>query len=104
MKYYSDVTKLFYDSAEKCQADEKRLLEARAKDEAEAKAKAEKRAARAKDVEAAYQMMQEAAANYNKLVAEFIKDYGSFHMTWSNTNNADDLGMNNLARSLFKFF
>ena len=71
MKYYSEITRKTYDSAEACE-----------------KAEAEVEAARAKEVEDAYQSYLDAqkVANeknkeYKKLLDAFLKDYGYYHST-----------------------
>lgn len=74
MKFYSEETKKFYDSAEACQEDE---VKVKAEKEAAAVRAAqlkEERASRAKEVE-------DALAHANELLNNFVKDYGSFHYT-----------------------
>lgn len=81
MKFYSEKTKKFYDTYEECVKIEDELLQ---KERAEAKRKAELekgRAAAAKEVEAAFKAADEAAKKRDKLLNEFVKNYGSFHMT-----------------------
>lgn len=71
MKFYSEVTKKIYDS-------EKELLEA---EKALNKSKDE-RAARAKEVNDAFKVAQEAQKKASQLLSAFIKDYGSFKTTF----------------------
>ena len=83
MRYFSDVTRKFYESEKEAleaeQAHEREQVEA-----AEKAAKlAEERKASAKKVEDAYRAVIEAQTEYNKLRREFIDKYGSFHMTFS---------------------
>lgn len=81
MKYYGELTRQLYDSIEAC---EKAETEHKQKiDEAEAKKKAltETRAKRAKEIEELYKALTAAQEAYNKALAAFVKDYGSFHMT-----------------------
>lgn len=105
MRYYSDITKLFYDSEAKCAEDEQRLLKARADEKAAAEKKATERATRAKEIEAAYQAVKDATKHYNELLSAFIEDYGSFHMSWSSPEDAEDEDVfSALAHALVKFF
>ena len=88
MKYYSEITRKTYDSAEACEKAEAEVEAARVEKEAAAKKKSEERAARAKEVEDAYQSYLDAqkVANeknkeYKKLLDAFLKDYGYYHST-----------------------
>lgn len=90
MKYYSDVTKKIYDSAEACSEAEAKAIEAKkAADEAEAKRKAERKV-RADAVDAAYKAAVEANKNYRALLKDFVKDYGSYHVSY-NGDGVDDI-------------
>ena len=77
MKYFSEKTKKTYDTEEACLAAEKELDEAAAKKE-ELLAKRKERAA---EIEEAYKAVLEASKIYRAKLNEFVKDYGSFHMT-----------------------
>lgn len=86
MKIYSEKTKKFYDSTEACLAAEdkydakERETKAKLGKEAEAqKALAKARADKAKEVEQAF-------THANDLLKDFIKEYGSFHYTFSDTS------------------
>lgn len=88
MRYYSDVCNKVYDTeAELAKAEaevaEKKAAAEKAKKEKELalKAKNEKRAERAKAVEDAYKKSVEARKNYEKVLADFCKDYGAYHTT-----------------------
>lgn len=81
MRYYSDITKKFYDTQDEC-----------VKAEAEAKQKADKekyekekavaeRKARAQEVEDARKAMVAAQSKYRELLEAFIKTYGSYHLS-----------------------
>lgn len=100
MKYVSEITKKAYDSEKECLAAEKEFKE---KQEA-AKAKKEKiaaeRTARAKEVEEAYKVAVNASNAYREKLNAFIKDYGSYHMTYSNTRDL----VNDVFESVFRFF
>ena len=89
MKYYSEKLNVLFD-------DEKALV--KAEDEHDTRVAAEKakqeqlantRKERAKAIEESYKKVVEARNEYKKLVDEFIKDYGSFHMSVKSNNLAD---------------
>ena len=79
MKYYSDKTKKIYDTVEQLQAAEKKYDEAHA---AEIK-KAEERKKRAAEVSEARKELANAQKKYNDLLNKFVKDYGSYHETYT---------------------
>ena len=66
----------------------------------EEKLKKEQRAKRAKEVEEAYKAVIEANKVFNEKRNAFIKDYGSYHMTYSNTQDT----INDIFETVFKFF
>lgn len=84
MKYYSEKTRGFYETEEELKAAEK------AKDE-EILAEKEKRNARAKRAKE----VEEAYLNYQKLLKEFIKDYGSYHMSIKDDRSLFDMFFDN---------
>lgn len=96
MRYYSDITKCIYDTKEECQKAEE-TKKAQALKEKEA---SEKRAARAKEVEAAYHAAVEASQKYEEMLNEFLNEFGSFHMTWSNPKSNTLVGARSLAKAL----
>lgn len=77
MRYYSDVCHKLFDSQEELQKAEKALTQ---KNDEEAKKKAERKAD-ADKVQVAYDKVIEDCKEYNKLVNEFVKKYGSYHKT-----------------------
>ena len=92
MKFYSDVTKNFYDTEKACLADEFKVKEEqnrqkilKEKAEREAKEKQEKLAAarkvRANEVEEARKAMVAAQSKYREVLEAFVRDYGSWHQT-----------------------
>lgn len=81
MKYYSEVTKKFYDCESCLIEDEEKVAKEQEEKIAKAKQLKEERAKRAKEVEDAYKAASEAQANADKLMREFLKDYGCFHTT-----------------------
>lgn len=81
MKYYSEHTKQFYNTAEECEKVESEIL-IREQQEKIAKAKLnENRTKRAKEVEEAFKQASESTNKAKVLLNSFVKDYGSFHMT-----------------------
>ena len=100
MKFYSEITRKYYDTADECTTAEceynKAVEEAKAKKEALVAERKE----RAKEVENAYAAVRDAEKKYNELRKDFIKDYGSFHMTFS---SADDDFFTEI-REFFRFF
>jgi multidrug resistance efflux pump len=84
MKYYSDILKKTFDTEKACLEAEKAHTDELALAEKQKKELAETRKARAKEVENAFKDLQQAQKNYNELRNKFVKDYGSFHMTFSN--------------------
>ena len=109
MKYFSEKTRRFYDDVELCKKEEAAFDERQAKLEAERKALAEARKERAKEIEDAYKEMQDmnkaaraAERHYLELRNKFVKDYGSFHMTVSQAEQApNELDFNDLFNMLF---
>lgn len=111
MKFYSEVTKQLYDTAEALsEAEAKRaaeITEKKAREEAEAK----KKAARAAEVETAMNESLEAAKiatekqnHYVELRNAFIKDYGSWHMTVSDKDvKQKSSTINDLFDFLFRY-
>ncbi len=77
IKFYSDVCHKSFDSQEEAEAAEKALA---TKNDEEAKKKAERKAD-ADKVQAAYDKVVDDCKEYNKLVNEFVKKYGSYHKT-----------------------
>ena len=85
MKIISEKTKKEYATVEECLAAEAEYDLAVAKQKEEAEKKAEERKNRAKEVEDAYLAAREAEKKYLELRNKFVKDYGSFHMTYRTT-------------------
>lgn len=77
MRYYSDVCHKLFESQEELEKAEKALVQ---KNDEEAKKKAERKAD-ADKIQAAYDKVIEDCKEYNKLVNEFVKKYGSYHKT-----------------------
>lgn len=77
MKYYSEITKKIYDSEKDLKKAE---FEIQKQNEEKEKLRSQ-RAERAKEVEAAYKKA-------NELLDAFVNDYGSFHMTFADTDKS----------------
>ena len=99
MKYYSETLNKVFENEKDCLNAEK---EYKAKVEAEEKRKkelADSRKARAKEVEDAYKAVIDAQKHYNELKNKFVEDFGSFHMTFSTTDD-----FHSLFSDLFRIF
>ena len=77
MRFYSDVCHKLFESQEELEKAEKALTQT---NDEEAKKKVERKAD-ADKVQAAYDKVIEDCKEYNKLVNEFVKKYGSYHKT-----------------------
>ena len=102
MKYYSETLNQLFNS-------EKDLITAenKAKETEEAKKKAEiakkeARATRAKEVDKALKEADAATMNAQKLLKEFIKDYGSYHTSYE-LSDIDNLTTNSFIDLLTSF-
>ena len=76
VKFYSDVTKKFYDSEQAASEEEAALK--KTQDEKMAKNKA-----LAEEVEQKRQALNKAREEYNNVLNEFCKQYGAYHYTIS---------------------
>lgn len=98
MRYYSDVTQEFYETEKAClKAEQAHTAAARKKEEEERK-KSEERKTRAREVEDARKSLDEARKKYDKLLADFCKDYGSYHYSISTPTSLSDY-----LETLFRF-
>lgn len=77
MRYYSDICHKLFDSQEELAKAEKALA---AKNDEEAKKKAERKAD-ADKIQEVYSRMIEDYEEYNRMIDEFVKKYGSYHTT-----------------------
>ena len=99
MKYYSETLNKVFENEKDCLDAEK---EYKAKVEEEEKRKkelADSRKVRAKEVEDAYKAIIDAQKHYNELKNKFVEDFGSFHMTFSTTDD-----FHSLFSDLFRIF
>lgn len=91
MKYFSDILNKVYNTEKECkEAEEQYLSKKKAEEEAKQKL-TEKRKERAKEVEEAFKNVREAQKHYDELLKAFVKDYGSFHMSFSESGASDTL-------------
>lgn len=104
MKYYSDITKKFYDTVKECEKAETDYKASKEKEKAAKEKKAAERKKRASEVEDAYFAMIEAQNVYNKLKNEFIKDYGYYHVSYSNCSEKDSYPYTSFLEELLKLF
>lgn len=89
MKFYSEkLDKLFDDQKSLVKAEEEHDIRVAA-EKAKQEQLANTRKERAKAIEEQYKKVVEARNEYKKLVDDFTKDYGSFHMSVKSNNLAD---------------
>lgn len=87
MKYYSDVTKKFYDTEIECHDEEAAALKAR--DE-----KVNARKIAAEKIEEKYNIYVKAKEDYYNELSDFCKKYGAYHKSFTLNDKKDSL--NNL--------
>lgn len=80
MKYYSEVTKLFYQTEKEALMAEQQVRLEQEKEAAAAKARAETQAKRQQEIEEAYEKYQAAKQAYLELAKKFSEDYGMCHV------------------------
>lgn len=91
MKYISELTNKIYDTVEECEKADKQVLAERAAAEEKRKARAAEKQARQEEIEKAYENLTNARKTYDELRNAFVKDYGSFHMTFNRNNEFESL-------------
>ena len=91
MKYYSDVTKRFYDTSDACIKAEEEALTVQAKEKQEKEKLAAERKNRAAEVEEARKKMVAAQNEYKEKLTSFIKDYKSYHYSSTDVNDIPTL-------------
>lgn len=98
--FYSEVLHKTFDSEDECVKAETEHLE---KIDAEKKRKEEfatARKARAKEVEDAYKKVMDALKEYEELKKNFIKDYKSWHCSFTSSG----FSLNDLFNDMFRVF
>ena len=104
MKYFSEKLKKLYDTEEALKKAEELVLKAEAEKLAKEKLLKETRATRAKNVEAAIKKADEARELADKLLSDFVKDYGSFHYSYTTEKpKATDSVTNDFLKQVFSF-
>lgn len=88
MKFYSEVTKQFYDSLKDGETAEQEALFAKKRAEEEKERLLAERKARADEVEEARKAMVKAQDEYKKVLNNFLRDYKTYHYS---TSNIDDI-------------
>ena len=99
MKYYSEKLKKVYDTVEQLQAAETEYDKAHAAEIAKQK----ERKARAEEITAARKDLQNRQKKYNELVNQFIKDYGSYHATYTDEDSGEVANVMDVFYKLFGF-
>lgn len=95
MKYYSEKLKTVYDDVKSLELaekdyDEKHAVEIKKKEE---------RTQKAKEIEEAYKKYHAAYKEYAALVKAFVKEYGSYHVSFKN----DEDGFTQLIDELWRW-
>ena len=98
MKYYSDVTRKFYNTAEDCEKEEKQAIKQEEEKKLAEQRKNEARAVAAKNVEEKRLIMVKAQKDYKEALEDFCKQHGSYHFT---SKSFDDIP--HLFNSFFDF-
>ena len=101
MKYYSEELQKTFDTEEECVAAEKDYLQKLEDAKQEKLRLKEERTARAKEVQDAYTEWIEAEKKYKTLRNDFIRDYGYFHATYSNSEDLNDFDIKKLVDEIF---
>ena len=99
MKYYSETLNKVFENEKDCLKAEKEHKEKVEAEEKHKKELADSRKIRAKEVEDAYKAVIDAQKHYHELKNQFVKDFGSFHMTFSTTDD-----FHSLFSDLFRIF
>ena len=99
MKYYRENVNKVFENEKDCLDAEKEYKEKVEEEEKRKKELADSRKVRAKEVEDAYKAIIDAQKHYNNLKNKFVEDFGSFHMTFSTTDD-----FHSLFSDLFRIF
>jgi len=103
-KFYSDVTKQFYDSIEDANRAELAVAEKNKQEDEAKKARAEaaKKVDEArKAVEDAMKAWNKANESYRKILADFCKKYGAYHTTFKGID--DDFSFSDIISAFLDF-
>ena len=99
MKYYSEKTMKVYDKVEELNTAEKEYDEAHAAEIAKKK----ERKARAEEIDEARKEVIEAQKRYDELIKQFVKDYGSYHATYTDEDSGEVGTLTDVFYKLFGF-
>lgn len=99
MKYYSEITRKNYDTAEDCEKAEQEVQQLELKKKLEKERESSERKVAAEKVEAARKEMIKAQKAYKEELDSFISKYRSYHFT---STKLEDVPV--LFDSLFRFF
>lgn len=83
MLYFNELNNKVYGSEAECRKAEDKIKQAQKKVAEEERLKKEARAKRAKEVEDALKVANEAQAKAIKLLKDFTKEYGYFHTSYT---------------------
>ena len=92
MKYYSEMTDKVYETQEECEKAEEALVAKKKAEEEKQLALKNERETRSKAVVDAFKKAREAEMEAKRLMKEFVKDYGSFHMSYNGKSSLPTLG------------
>lgn len=92
MKYYSELINKIYNTKEECEKAEEALVAKKKAEEERQLTLKNEREARSKAVVDAFKKARETEMEANKLMKEFVKDYGSFHMSYNGKSSLPTLG------------
>jgi len=95
MKYYSEITKQFYDSASECNSKEAEYKQKQREKELAEQKKASERKLDAEKVELTRKALLKARDDYNEALSDFCKKHGSYHCSY----HSDDI--NDLFKLMF---
>ena len=91
MIIYSEILKKEFDTVEARKEAEAQYNAQQDKLTQEKKARKQERAARAQEIDEAFKEIRVAQDKYNDLVKKFIKDYGSYHSTYTSSDDIPDV-------------
>lgn len=81
--FFSDILNRTFDSKEKCLAEEAKYVQAKKEKEEKERKASESRKADSEKVKAAFELYKKNYNEYLSLRNEFIKKYGSYHMSFT---------------------
>lgn len=81
MKFYSELTKKFYNTTQECEKAEVEFKKSLDEEEAKKKAEQKERKEMAQEVSSAYDDYRKALQKYEELRNSFVKKFGTYHMT-----------------------